>query len=295
MDKLTIPNLNIGEVYDSRYQHKEFHIEKLDNLALFFGRNMPTHYHDRFYQIHCILGGKTYVTLDESHYAKQGTTLFFTPPTVPHSFVTDDSATGFVITASQQLVWRLLDIEIGRNDIASTAMHAFCTLVDDQSRLISLLELLDAEQKDHRFMSDVASESLLQLILIEILRLGDTQPSYSSHRNSDVKIFNSFNQLVEEQYTSHATLPRYAEQLNLTTARLNDICRRVSGLSSKRLIAERLMKEARRMLALTAMPVSEIAFKLGYEDPAYFARFFKKHAGETASEFRERELRGDEA
>ncbi|GAM60592.1 transcriptional activator of 4-hydroxyphenylacetate 3-monooxygenase operon [Vibrio ishigakensis] len=289
MDGLAIPNLNIGKVYDSRYEKSDFHIEKLDSLALFFGRNMPTHYHDRYYQIHCILEGTTHVLLDESHYSKTGVTLFFTPPTVPHSFVTDDHASGFVITASQTLVWRLLDIEIGRNDIASTAMQPFCMEIPQQHRLVDWFEHLLAEQNSGEFMSEVSNQALLQLILIDILRLANKQPTNTSYRSSDVNVFNQFNQLIEQNYKQHWTLPQYADQLGLTTARLNDICRRISGLASKRLVADRVMQEARRLLILTAMSVQEVAYELGYRDPAYFARFFKKNAGETASEFRERE------
>ncbi len=290
MEALKIPNLNIGSVYDSRYQDSEFHIEKLDSLALFFGRNMPTHYHDRYYQIHCILEGNTHVLLDESHYSKHGVTLFFTPPTVPHSFVTDDHSNGYVITASQPLVWRLLDIEIGRNDVASTAMQPFCMEIATNHRLIPLFKDLLQEQDSSHFMREVACLAILQLILIDVIRLASSQPTNTSYRSADVHLFNEFSQLIESQYKAHWTLPQYAEKLNLTTARLNDICRRVSGLSSKRLVADRVMQEARRLLLLTAMSVQEVAFELGYQDPAYFARFFKKNAGETASGFREREL-----
>ncbi|GEM79673.1 4-hydroxyphenylacetate catabolism regulatory protein HpaA [Vibrio superstes] len=289
MEALKIPNLNIGNVYDSRYQNNEFHVEKLDSLALFFGRSMPTHYHDRYYQIHCILEGNTHVLLDESHYSKHGITLFFTPPTVPHSFVTDDHASGFVITASQTLVWRLLDIEIGRNDVASTAMQPFCVEIDADNRLIRLFKALLQEQESNDFMSDVAGQSIMQLILIDVIRLASDQPTNTSYRSADVQVFNQFSQLIEVQYKAHWALPQYANELNLTTARLNDICRRVSGLSSKRLVADRVMQEARRLLLLTAISVQEVAFELGYQDPAYFARFFKKNAGETASGFRERE------
>ncbi|USD62523.1 4-hydroxyphenylacetate catabolism regulatory protein HpaA [Vibrio sp. SCSIO 43140] len=291
MEALTIPNLNIGKVYDSRYEESEFHVEKLDSLALFFGRNMPTHYHDRYYQIHCILEGNTHVLLDESHYSKHGVTLFFTPPTVPHSFVTDDHASGFVITASQTLVWRLLDIEIGRNDVASTAMQPFCTEIAEDHRLIQRFEQLIDEQSGEDFMSDSACQAILQLILIDVLRLANAQPTNTTYRSNDVHVFNQFSQLIEQNYKSHWTLPQYADQLGLTTARLNDICRRVSGLASKRLVADRVMQEARRLLLLTAMSVQEVAYELGYQDPAYFARFFKKNSGETASGFREREQR----
>jgi AraC family 4-hydroxyphenylacetate 3-monooxygenase operon regulatory protein len=291
MTQMAIPNLDIGKVYDSRYDDSDFHIERLNSLALFFGRNMPTHYHDRYYQLHIILEGTTHVLLDEAHYLKTGTTLFFTPPTVPHSFVTDDDANGYVITASQPLVWRLLDIEIGRNDVASTALQPFCTQLSNPSKLVSLLEMLLAEQDSSEFMCDVAKQSLLQLTLIEVIRHANTQPVTTQFRSADVALFNRFNQMIEVNYRQHLTLPEYAEELSLTTARLNDICRKISGLSSKRLVAERVMQEARRLLLLTPMPVSQVAYELGYQDPAYFARFFKKQVGETASDFRQNQKR----
>ncbi|WP_159656462.1 4-hydroxyphenylacetate catabolism regulatory protein HpaA [Vibrio atypicus] len=291
MTQMAIPNLDIGKVYDSRYDDSDFHIERLNSLALFFGRNMPTHYHDRYYQLHIILEGTTHVLLDEAHYLKTGTTLFFTPPTVPHSFVTDDDANGYVITASQPLVWRLLDIEIGRNDVASTALQPFCTQLSNPSKLVSLLEMLLAEQDSSEFMCDVAKQSLLQLTLIEVIRHANTQPVTTQFRSADVALFNRFNQMIEVNYRQHLTLPEYAEELSLTTARLNDICRKISGLSSKRLVAERVMQEARRLLLLTPMPVSQVAYELGYQDPAYFARFFKKQIGETASDFRQNQKR----
>ncbi|UPQ90282.1 4-hydroxyphenylacetate catabolism regulatory protein HpaA [Vibrio sinaloensis] len=286
MEPVAIPNLDIGKVYDSRYENSDFHIEKLDNLALFFGRNMPTHYHDRYYQIHVILEGTTHVVLDQGHYSLSGPTLFFTPPTVPHSFVTDDHAHGFVITASQPLVWRLLDIEIGRSDAAATAMQPFCARLDNPSKVVSLFEQLLLEQQSQQLLGDVASHALLQLVLIEVMRHANTQPVSTPFRSADVTLFNQFNQMIEQHYKQHLTLPEYAEQLGVTTARLNDICRKISGLSSKRLVAERLMQEARRLLLLTPIPVSQVAYELGYQDPAYFARFFKKQIGQTASDFR---------
>jgi AraC family 4-hydroxyphenylacetate 3-monooxygenase operon regulatory protein len=53
-DRQPIPNINIGQVYDQRYSDAEVHYDKLGNLAGFFGRNMPVHRHDRFFQVHYV-------------------------------------------------------------------------------------------------------------------------------------------------------------------------------------------------------------------------------------------------
>lgn len=282
----TIPNINIGKVYDQKYENAELHFEHLDNLAEFFGRNMPVHYHDRFYQMHIILSGTTHVHLDDKHYTNEGITLFFTPPAVPHSFVTEASSKGYVLTMQQQLVWRLLEMESGHNSIMIDQMSAFCTNVPKGSALLRLLLLLNNELETSAIMKERATQSLLQLILIEVMRLENKNHNESTKRSVDVSVFHSFNHLVENHYREHWSLADYAQEMGVSVSRLNDICRRVSGLSSKKIIIERLMQEARRALQFTSLSISEIGYDLGFRDPAYFARFFKKYSDVTASEYR---------
>lgn len=281
-----IPNIIIGEVYDQKYAHAELHFENLDNLADFFGRNMPVHYHDRYYQLHLVLDGKTHVHLDDKHYSFEGITLFFTPPAVPHSFITESNSTGYVLTMQQQLVWRLLDMESGLNNMMVDQMKPFCTRLNKENSILSFLTHLKKEMENGSIMKERATQALLQLVLIEVMRLSNIYRSDKSNRSIDVTIFHNFNHLVENHYHQHWALSQYSELLGISVSRLNDICRRVSGLSSKKIVIDRLMQEARRYLQFTPKGVSEIGYDLGFRDPAYFARFFRKYAHMTASEYR---------
>jgi AraC family 4-hydroxyphenylacetate 3-monooxygenase operon regulatory protein len=49
---------------------------------------------------------------------------------------------------------------------------------------------------------------------------------------------------------------------------------------------DRLIQEARRLLSFSSVSITEIGYELGFKDPAYFARFFRKNAGVTASKYR---------
>src|SRR5690606_20263508 len=97
-------------------------------------------------------------------------------------------------------------------------------------------------------------------------------------RQVDVRIFREFNQLIEENYREHWQLSRYAQALSVTETRLNDICRRVGDLPSKRFVHDRLMQEAKRLLLFSSAPVTQIAYDLGFRDVSYFSRFFRQHA-----------------
>ena len=289
----SIPNIDIGAAYDQHYTESDLHYEYLEKLADFFGRNMPVHHHDRFYQVHVILSGTVHVHLDETSYTAEGPMFFLTPPTVPHAFVTDNHAKGHVITARQQLVWELL----GGTDQNAWSSNSFMNnplcveLSPDHdpsaARLLQLLKRLAEENVSSASQHNRAQKGLLQLILIDISRLADQGQPQQNTRKEDVRIFHRFNELIEDHYREHITLSQYAGKIGVTEARLNEICRRLAGQPSKRLTMDRLMQEARRLLTLSSAPITEISYQLGFKDPAYFARFFRRNAGVTAGQYRE--------
>ncbi|NWE37154.1 helix-turn-helix domain-containing protein, partial [Pseudomonas gingeri] len=108
-------------------------------------------------------------------------------------------------------------------------------------------------------------------------------------RHEDLRIFHRFNELIEDHYLQHWPLSRYADGIGVTEARLNEVCRRIADLPSKRLILERLMQEARRLLLFTGSSANEICYQLGFKDPAYFSRFFQRYAQMTPGEYRQRQ------
>ncbi|HNB47561.1 MAG TPA: helix-turn-helix domain-containing protein, partial [Burkholderiaceae bacterium] len=91
---------------------------------------------------------------------------------------------------------------------------------------------------------------------------------------------------MESHYLEHWPVSRYAERLGLSTERLNRMVRAETGLNAQALLHARLAREACRRLVHVAAPVSRLAFELGFEDPAYFCRFFKRHTGFSPRAFR---------
>ncbi|MEH6443713.1 MAG: 4-hydroxyphenylacetate catabolism regulatory protein HpaA [Oceanospirillaceae bacterium] len=292
---VAIPNIDITQVYDQHYADEDLHYESLEKLADFFGRNMAVHHHDRFYQLHVVLNGIVRVHLDEVSFNAKGPMFFLTPPTVPHAFIIEEQATGHVITIRQQLIWQLLG-EVDQQNWIGFINQPLCVelhAIENNNkasveRLLMLLNLLTQEnstrEKAHHMR---AMQSLLQLILTDVCRLADKGVTQKNMAKEDIRIFHHFNELIEQHYRQHLSLTHYANHIKITEARLNNVCRRLSGLPSKRLIMDRLVQESRRLLRFSSMSVTEIGYHLGFKDPAYFARFFRRNAGVTASEFRE--------
>ncbi|UUW72694.1 4-hydroxyphenylacetate catabolism regulatory protein HpaA [Pseudomonas oryzihabitans] len=291
---LPIPNIHIGEVYDQRYADAEVHYDALGNLAEFFGRNMRAHRHDRFFQVHYVASGRVRVFLDDQHYEEEGPLFFLTPPPVPHAFTTEEGSDGHVLTVRQQLVWTLLDEAPELSP--GTPFQPLCVPLGDLTgldreeadRLAALFELLRLETQAPRPAQPSSLRALARLLFISLLRLAPRSRAAQSVRHEDLLVFRRFNELIEAHYTEHWPLPRYAERLGVTEARLNDSCRRIGGLPSKRLIHDRLMQEAKRLLVFTGASANEICYGLGFKDPAYFSRFFLRQAGATPGDYRQR-------
>lgn len=92
--------------------------------------------------------------------------------------------------------------------------------------------------------------------------------------------------LIEEYYTTEKESGFYADQIKISTHHLNDIVRLSRGTTVKKMIAQRLLLEAKRELRFGALTVKEIAFKLGFSDASYFSRFFKKQTGLSPDGFK---------
>jgi AraC-like DNA-binding protein len=143
-------------------------------------------------------------------------------------------------------------------------------------------------------------------ILLGLLSIADTDPELIlAHLNSllteintayfaaerkpaDDKIekFIGFKVFVENNLTDHPTIRNIAEELAVSTDSLYQIVKHFSGLSPKEFVTNRLILEARRRLYYNERTsVKELAFDLGFNDPDYFSRLFKKVTGKTVAGF----------
>lgn len=286
----TIPNLHMGEVYDQRYADAEIHYDALEKLAKFFGMNMSPHRHDRFFQLHFISKGTVRVFLDDVKYVCHAPAFFLTPPSVAHSFITDPGCEGHVLTLQQNIIWPLLQVDLKAQHISPICLHASQLKSEDLKDLTLLdtyLRELKQEFNINKYGKSFALKNLISLVFLQVLRLAEAVPPRIKNNCGDLAIFRKFNELIESNYDQHWPLIQYADFLTITETRLNDICRRLADISSKKLIYDRQMQEAKRLLIFTDISINQICYQLGFKDPAYFSRFFQRHAGIRPSEFRQ--------
>ncbi|MCZ4243871.1 helix-turn-helix domain-containing protein [Pedobacter punctiformis] len=105
--------------------------------------------------------------------------------------------------------------------------------------------------------------------------------------NTNLSKFIEFKLMVETHLTEQPSVNAIAEKLALTTNSLYRIVKEYSGVSPKDFFTSRLIIEAQRKLQYSPLSVKELAYELGFNDPDYFSRFFKKCTGKSVSDFLE--------
>jgi AraC family 4-hydroxyphenylacetate 3-monooxygenase operon regulatory protein len=291
-----IPDINIGRVYNLRDPECDIHYETFEILADFFGRNLPIHRHSSFFQIHLLESGGVHLNLDGKVYSGVAPLLFFTPPTIPHSFYSEEDSKGHVLTIRQDIVrgWFQNMPNQWPDSLLRDAVFLQLDIekfneISVYTNLMNIVTLLKQEFFGNQIGQSVTVQSLTQCFFIFLSRLlasHGSDEAVHAERGEDMRLFLNFCDLIELHFKQHLTLTEYANKLMLTKPRLNDICRRMVNQSSKELIHERLLQEARRLLRFSAISINEISYQLGFADPAYFSRFFTKRVGVPPSQFR---------
>jgi AraC family transcriptional activator of pobA len=96
-----------------------------------------------------------------------------------------------------------------------------------------------------------------------------------------------FQRQVERDFRRHLRVADYADRLGVTPGHLNALCRATLHTSAGAWIRSRVALEARRLLLYTDLTAAQIGYRLGFDDPAYFSRFFRREVGAPPSGFRE--------
>jgi AraC-like DNA-binding protein len=154
--------------------------------------------------------------------------------------------------------------------------------------LVSLAEPRPTERHELRqaALAHALATLLLQLTLVE--PTGTTPTPRPTN-----EAFGWFRDHLEENFHHWHKVSEYADRLGYSPRTLNRLARRHIGLSAKEMIDERVVLEAKRLLAHGDEPVAEIAEQLGFDDASNFSSWFRRQNQVTPGAFRARSRTAD--
>lgn len=134
----------------------------------------------------------------------------------------------------------------------------------------------------------------LKQLIIKATRIWKVQQLgiLNDEPTKEMDFFRDFSRLVEIHFRTKHTVADYADILGVAPKTLSNKFNRLELTQPNDIIKERIILEAKRLLGHSSLSVKEIAYQLGYEDPAYFNRLFTNKVGDTPSNFKKKYLQG---
>jgi AraC family transcriptional activator of pobA len=288
----SIPSFSLyGEQPLAAGQTDGVHIEDIQSRSRKYFWKIATHRHARFSQCVLVTTGPVTVTLDEARAELTGPAVMIIPAGTVHSFRFRAETRGYVLTVDLD---RLLGVMTTVHHSPIEKLFSTPRAVDlgtDLSvagRIEQLLDRLGNEFKQPESSLAPVGSWLACSVLWILARKVTTEVAPELGSGHDLVLLRRFRLLIESYYLRHWRVPRYARRLAVSETSLNRLCRRLAGSTAFDLIQQRLALEARRRLVYVAGSVGGIGAELGFKDPAYFSRFFRRHSGLSPNEFRRR-------
>ncbi|ADB42195.1 helix-turn-helix domain-containing protein [Spirosoma linguale] len=265
--------------------NKPFYMIRLERLVQEFKGIDKSHTHT-FYLVMWISRGSGTHTIDFKTYTIEPNQLYFLTPGQVHSWALSADTQGFNLFFDANFFKGRFGSRLYQYPFFHSHQHQpLLSAIPQPALFTDLLAYAYQEYEAHQ-----PNRSDVFLSFVHILLETASRLYHEQQIGTDTYLYDrvrQYEELLENQFLTVREVSAYASQMNLTPNYLNHICRLVVGKTASQLWQERLLIETQRLLTHTAQSIKEIGFQLGFNDPSYFVRFFKKQTGQTPAEFRQ--------
>lgn len=282
----SLPVLALEHFAEGHRPAPGYYVERLeDHLARFPVVSLP-HAHS-FYLVLYVTQGQGTHTIDLVTYELRAGGLYFLVPGQAHSWVLSADAQGYIVFFSVAFYQRQYPADrLAAYPFFDPTQLPVLYLPPDEGTLRGLVASLFAENATLTANRDEVVGAYLYLLL-ELAGRHYAQAQAQRAPSHGLHQVRAFSQLLDTHFRTEKTVGFYAGQLAVTANHLNALCRRVVNQTASALIHERVITEAQRRLAHSPDTVAQVADYLGFDDPSYFARYFKKYVGQSPEVFRQ--------
>lgn len=278
---------------NSNQENLNFSISKMQDIYTLRNGKVDEPHRHNFYSVLIISKAKGIHKIDFNDYELAEKQIFFIAPGQVHQVIEYEKSEGFSMTFSNQfLVENSIPISFieslnlfqnyGQSPPLQLESKAFESVENFANEIVELLNS-DAGMK---FLS---IGSFLKLILIACNNSCAINPIESDIDISGASLIRNFKNAVNQNFKKEHSTSFYANQLFITPDHLNRTFKAKVGKTAKEFIQARIITEAKRLLFFSSLTNKEIAYQLGFNEPANFSAFFKKHTKLSPSHFKKRE------
>ena len=268
-----------------------FHCESIAARSMRYDWQIKLHRHDHFFQFLHIARGPVETVIEGRRTAPSAPAVITLPPRVVHGFRFAPEVDGHVLTLPIDRLERLLEPSPGARELVVRPRVLPLAGDGPDAAIAGHVAALAAEFAGSAAWRSTLIEAHMTALLLLVARLVAADTAREPRGSSLGQRALAFRALVDRHFRQRLPVAYYAARLGTSQTHLNRICRAAFQESALGVIDRRVVLEATRDLTFTMLSVKQIAASLGFDDPAYFSRFFTKHVGVSPAHFRQRQIR----
>lgn len=273
---------------------KQFELSPLAKAGIIIanmeGREIEEHdvstpHRDDHCQLMLAVSGEFKLNIDFETITFTAPALLFVFPEQVHQTIEVKDSKGWMISFDPSLVNQDVLQLFGNKFNNPFLLHSGSAFYQHIHILVNLIEKMQSEKPNNYLQNSISLilNGLLNLIAGELV--SDIFIN-KEKENRSIILKEKFIKLTKENFKTWKQASQYASALSISTSHLNDTVKSLTGSSVSTHIQEVSIIEAKRLLYFTEMTVKEIAYEVGYNEPVYFGKLFKKITKLTPLEFR---------
>lgn len=265
------------------------HLEYIPERSSRFDWEIDLHFHEGLIQLlHLTRGGEGSALIDGTRWVLRPPCLIVVPARAVHGFSFHPRTDGPVITAAQKPLESLAALT-APGLLEHLRRPAVLALPPHSRHAQALGPLFDAIHRESQLHGGgmTAGMALLAALFVQVARVAAAAPvELPGTRSRKAAQIERFRTLLDERFRQREPVQAYAQALGISLGQLTRLTRELLGMPAQEVVNARVVHEAQRELVYSSLSIKQIAAELGFEDEAYFGRFFKKHTGQTPTAFR---------
>ncbi|WP_422125337.1 helix-turn-helix domain-containing protein [Sphingobium arseniciresistens] len=255
------------------------HVESLDDRSRPSEWTIRPHVHRDLNHVILIAegGGTMRAEAETVHF--DAPCLLLIPAGIIHGFDWHRESRGWVTTIADSYLHHLLTRDTDLTPLFRSA-RAVPLRPEDRAAVESRIEQMARELGWAGPGRRAAVEALLLSLMVLALRRAAVEERAPAATGRSAALVARLRERIEQRFRLREPVTDHARALGVSEGALRQACARVAGTSPASMLDERALLEARRLLLYSNMSITEIAYAVGFEDPAYFSRFFARHVGQ---------------
>ncbi|KPZ19276.1 Transcriptional regulator PobR [Pseudomonas amygdali pv. ulmi] len=260
------------------------HCESIPERSKMHEWEIKPHRHGDLVQLLYVQSGRAMLKVEDVVTEVETPSLQVVPALSVHTFRFAEDIQGHILSLAKPLVEQL-ETALDSSAMRTTRCYE---LGADSHYVDTLFSAIAREYRQPRAGRDLMLHSLISVLVVWLSRRSSEHAGEEIHAmDRGREHLQVFMHQLEASFREHWSIHQHAQAMGISAAHLNSLCRRLCNQSALQIISQRLLLEARRNLIYTTMTINQVSDSLGFSEPAYFSRFFKRATGQSPKAFRQ--------